>query len=91
MQLNEEQRAQRFSALESPTKARSSGAQYGVDRMSALTWDSQKDGQETMSALRMLGQVLQKPPPLGDQTTCPGLLLTEAATATMVGAPAYLA
>lgn len=37
----------------------------GLDRMPALTWDSQKEGQETVSTRSMLGQVPEKPLPWG--------------------------
>lgn len=47
-----------------------------VDRSRALTWDTPGDGQETPFALSVLEQVPEKPPPLGVQTTFPGLLLT---------------
>lgn len=62
-----------------------------MDSMSALPWDGQRDGQEMVSALHMLGQALQKSSPLGDQTIYSGLLLTEAATATVVRAAVSLA
>lgn len=56
---DKEMRPQLVATLRPP---RTSG---GLDRMAALTWDSQKEGQETASTRSMRGQVPEKPLPLG--------------------------
>lgn len=81
---NEEPRAWLVTAL----KGWPSGTSYSVDRVSTLTWDSQRDGQETASDLSRLGQGSLMPPSLRSWVTFPGLLLTEVALVTMVQASA---
>ena len=86
---DEEPRAWLVTALKgsnSSPKGWPSGTSYSVGRVSAFTWDSQRDGQETASALSRLGQGSLMPPLLGGWVIFPGLLLTEAALVTMVQA-----
>lgn len=88
---DEEPRVWLVTALKgcnSSPKGWPSGISYSVDRLSALTWDSQRDGQETASALSRLGQGSLMPPLLRGWVIFPGLLLTEAALVTTVQASA---
>lgn len=88
---DEEPRVWLVTALKScnsSPKGWPSGTSYSVDRLSALTCDSQRDGQETASALSTLGQGSLIPTLLGGWVIFPGLLLTEAALVTMVQASA---
>lgn len=71
------------SLLVTAPKGWPSGTSYSEDRVSTLTWDSQRDGQETASDLSRLGQGSLDATSLRGWVTFPGLLLTEAALVTI--------